>query len=114
MATVRKPSSRDWITLQGKLRRSFATKANSYSVKFYRNSKLTEVVNAAKQVQSKRWIVQLMQSADYKEKTESWIKRLDWHIRSFMVSEDPYYSSGDTHGRVNRCSSKGQLHWNLQ
>ncbi|KAJ8455028.1 hypothetical protein ONZ51_g12681 [Trametes cubensis] len=47
--------------------------------------KLTEVVNAAKQVQSKRWILQLINSAEYTEKTESWIKMLDWHIRSFVL-----------------------------
>ena len=52
------------------------------------DSKVTEVVKAAKEVQSTRWILQLMNSANYMEKTESWMKMLDWHIRSFVVSTD--------------------------
>ncbi|KAJ8455495.1 hypothetical protein ONZ51_g12434 [Trametes cubensis] len=48
-------------------------------------SKLTEVVDAAKQARSKRRIVQFINYAEYKEKTESWIKMLDWHIRSFVL-----------------------------
>ncbi|KAJ8462319.1 hypothetical protein ONZ51_g10978 [Trametes cubensis] len=48
-------------------------------------SKVTEVVKAAKEVQSTRWILQLMNSANYMEKTESWMKMLDWHIRSFVL-----------------------------
>ncbi|KAH9896421.1 WD40-repeat-containing domain protein [Cubamyces lactineus] len=47
-------------------------------------SKVTEVVKAAKEVQSKRWILQLMNSVNYTEKAQSWIKMLDWHIRSFV------------------------------
>ncbi|KAI0329382.1 hypothetical protein GY45DRAFT_1337561 [Cubamyces sp. BRFM 1775] len=59
-------------------------------------SKLTEVVNAAEKVQSKRWIVQFINSADYTEKTESWIKMLDWHIRSFVASADQSSLSADS------------------
>lgn len=90
MVTAHKPFRRDWLISRGKLPRSFATKAHSYGAVHDPNSKLTEVVSAAKEVQSKRWILQLINSAEYTEKTESWMKMLDWHIRSFVVSTGQY------------------------
>ncbi|KAI0653827.1 hypothetical protein C8Q70DRAFT_1142852, partial [Cubamyces menziesii] len=48
-------------------------------------SKVEVVVRAAKEVQSKPRTLQLTNSANYTEKTESWMKMLDWHIRSFVL-----------------------------
>ena len=98
MVTARKPFRRDWLISRGKLPRSFATKAHSYGAVHDPNSKLTEVVSTAKEVQSKPWILKLMNSAKYMEETESWIKMLDWHIRSFVVSTDQCCLSAETHG----------------
>ena len=68
----------------------------SYSAAHNLNSKVEEVVKAAKEVQSKPWILQLMNSANYTEKTESWMKMLDWHIRSFVVSTSQYCLSAQS------------------
>ncbi|CDO69929.1 hypothetical protein BN946_scf184836.g3 [Trametes cinnabarina] len=47
--------------------------------------KVKEVVKDAEEVQSKRRMIQFLKAADYAERTESWIKTLDWHIRSFVL-----------------------------
>ena len=85
MVAVRKRSRTGWLPSRGKLHRSFAAWVALYDAAHNWNSKVTEVVDAAKEVQSKPWILQLMNSANYTEKTESWIKKLDQHINDFSV-----------------------------
>ena len=50
------------------------------------NSKLQEVAGDAEKVQSKGWIVRLVKATDYAERIESWVRKLDQYIHSFLVS----------------------------
>ena len=53
------------------------------------NSELQEVVGDAERVQSKWWIVRLLRATDYAERIESWVKKLDQRIHTFLVSINP-------------------------
>ncbi|KAI0658919.1 hypothetical protein C8Q70DRAFT_1068529, partial [Cubamyces menziesii] len=48
-------------------------------------SKLQEVAGDAEKVQAKGWIVRLVKASDYAERIESWVKRLDQYIHSFLL-----------------------------
>ena len=47
---------------------------------------MQEVAGDAEKVQAKGWIVRLVKASDYAERIESWVKRLDQYIHSFLVS----------------------------
>ncbi|KAH9896608.1 hypothetical protein C8Q73DRAFT_788949 [Cubamyces lactineus] len=48
-------------------------------------SELQEVVGDAERVQSKWWIVRLLRATDYAERIESWVKKLDQRIHTFLL-----------------------------
>ena len=47
---------------------------------------MQEVAGDAEKVQAKGWIVRLVRATDYAERIESWVKKLDQYIHSFLVS----------------------------
>ena len=50
---------------------------------------MQEVAGDAEKVQAKGWIVRLVKASDYAEMIESWVKKLDQRIHTFLVSINP-------------------------
>ncbi|KAI9069186.1 hypothetical protein FKP32DRAFT_1587078 [Trametes sanguinea] len=48
-------------------------------------SKIQSVVNEAEALQSQQRIVRFINAPDYQEKIEDWIKKLSWHVQSFIL-----------------------------